>query len=389
MPIIYGHHNQNTLDQFAEVQKHGSVAGAVLCADGHYGYKHPIGGVVAYSDHISVSGVGFDIACGNLAVKLDVKLADIKDRLPVIASDISKHISFGVGRVNNERVDSFTMDNDDLWNAANAHAFRQMAAEQLGTVGSGNHYVDLFADEADDTVWIGVHFGSRGLGHRLTTRTLEHLGATDAMDGPPALIHSSSELFSEYKAILELAGAYAYEGRDWVARRVAEIIGANVLDEVHNHHNWSWHEEHSGKLYHVVRKGATPAFPGQRGFVGGSMGDNAVILEGVDGLLSSMSLYSTVHGAGRVMSRTAARGKINRKTGEVVRPGLVSQIDMDRWLANKGVLRIGGDLDEAPQAYRRLNEVLDYHAGTVRILHQLRPIVVVMAGRHDVDPYKD
>jgi tRNA-splicing ligase RtcB len=138
-----------------------------------------------------------------------------------------------------------------------------------------------------------------------------------------------------------------------------------------------------------VRKGATPAFPGQRGFVGGSMGDNAVILSGVESEAAAESLYSTVHGAGRVMSRTEAKGKRNRKTGEVLKQGRINAGDMQAWLRGKGVHLVGGDLDEAPQAYRRLPDVLAHHAGTVTIEHTLRPFIVVMAGADVFDPFKD
>jgi tRNA-splicing ligase RtcB len=139
-----------------------------------------------------------------------------------------------------------------------------------------------------------------------------------------------------------------------------------------------------------VRKGATPAFPGQKGFVGGSMGDDAVILEGVDSPKAREALFSTVHGAGRIMSRTAAKGRFQSIGGKRIRqPGLVRHDEMMNWLRNKGVVLRGGDLDEAPQAYRRLPDVLAAHAGTVRILHTLRPLGVAMAGRDIVDPYKD
>jgi tRNA-splicing ligase RtcB len=163
-----------------------------------------------------------------------------------------------------------------------------------------------------------------------------------------------------------------------------------IEEEVHNHHNFAWQEEHEGETYWVVRKGATPAFPGQRGFVGGSMGDDAVIIEGVDSKLSKEALYSTVHGAGRIMSRTAAKGKFVNEGGKRIRkPGLVRHDEMVRWLEKRGVVLRGGDLDEAPQAYRRLGDVLRAHADTIRILHTLRPLGVAMAGRDIVDPYKD
>ena len=119
------------------------------------------------------------------------------------------------------------------------------------------------------------------------------------------------------------------------------------------------------------------------------MGDDAVILAGVESDAAAASFYSTVHGAGRVMSRTQAKGKRNRKTGEVLSQGLVTSDAMQTWLRDKGVHLVGGDLDEAPQAYRRLPDVLAHHAGTVKIEHTLRPFAVVMAGADVFDPFKD
>jgi len=148
-------------------------------------------------------------------------------------------------------------------------------------------------------------------------------------------------------------------------------------------------------MYIVVRKGATPAFPGQRGFVGGSMGDDAVIVEGVDSEDSKKSLYSTVHGAGRVMSRTKAAGKFRWKKvdGKRVRvqksEGVISWNMLNEWISEKGVKLRGGGTDEAPQAYRRLTNVLREHEGTIRILHTLKPLGVIMAGENEFDPYKD
>ena len=170
------------------------------------------------------------------------------------------------------------------------------------------------------------------------------------------------------------------------------IIGGEVLDSVHNHHNYAWRERHDGRDLWVVRKGATPAFPGQRGFIGGSMGDDAVIVAGVESPASAASLYSPVHGAGRVMSRTAARGRSVRDpaTGKRMRQqGLVRHDEMQAWLRRKGVRLMGGGLDEAPQVYRRLPDVLAHHAGTLAIERNLRPFAVVMAGADVLDPFKD
>ncbi len=400
---IFGRHDERTLAQMDRCMQVGSVAGGVLCADGHLGYAHPIGGVIAYEDHVSISGVGFDIGCGNLAARLDVKKSEIEDRVGTIVRDIAGNVSFGLGRTNAEKVEHPLFDDEEAWTAAAVQDLKAQARNQLGTVGSGNHYVDLFEDE-EDFVWIGVHFGSRGLGHKSATKYLKQAGGRDGMDVEPALVRTDSELGKRYLAAMELAGSYAYAGREWVVDKVRSILGANSTDAVHNHHNYAWREEHFGRKLWVVRKGATPAFPGQRGFVGtpafpgqrgfvgGSMGDDAVILEGIDGEKSRAALYSTIHGAGRVMSRTEARGRFQRDpaTGKKIRmPGRVRHDEMLAWLRQKGVLLIGGGLDEAPQAYRRLPDVLAEHEGTVRVLHTLRPFAVIMAGEKEFDPYKD
>jgi tRNA-splicing ligase RtcB len=305
-----------------------------------------------------------------------------------------------------------------------------MAAQQLGTVGSGNHYVDLF-DGDDGHAWVGVHFGSRGFGHKTASGFLalaegkrfdEH-AVEGEMDSPPVLFHVDSDLGQAYIAAMTLAGDYAYAGRDTVVDKVLEILGAGSTYEVHNHHNFAWRETHGGTDAWVVRKGCTPAFPGQAGFVGATMGEQSVILEGLESEASAGLLYSTVHGAGRVMSRTRAAGKSRRRwacdnrdcdwfqgpgqpkpkdgrcpacghaklSKRMVRltPG---EIDWDATrndLVTAGVELRGGGADEAPGAYKRLDAVLDHHADTIRVLHRLTPIGVAMAGADTFDPYKD
>ena len=387
---IFGQHDEATIAQMHRCLAVGG-ARAVLCADGHKGYAQPIGGVVAYQGLISISGVGFDIACGNLAIRTDASLADVQANIPQIMDDVTRDISFGVGRHSKQRVEHELFDDPAWGNVQPLRDWKALAAAQLGTVGSGNHYVDVFADEAG-RIWVGVHFGSRGLGHKSATYFLQRAGGKDGMDVAPAVVRDDTALGQDYLAAMALAGRYAYAGRESVARHVVrKILGADALEEVHNHHNFAWAEAHDGETYWVVRKGATPAFPGQRGFVGGSMGDDAVIVEGLDSAESRAALYSTVHGAGRVMSRTAAKGKfVASPDGKRIRQdGLVRHDEMTRWLHEKGVELRGGDLDEAPQAYRRLPEVLAAHGHTIRVLHTLRPLGVAMAGRDIKDPYKD
>ncbi|MCP5110908.1 MAG: RtcB family protein [bacterium] len=356
-----------------------------LMADHHKGYAVPIGGVVAYEDAVSPSGVGFDIACGNKAVMLDAELSEVSKNISKIMDDIWSQIPFGIGRKNEVKVDHELFD-DPAWKLKATGPLKQMAQNQLGTVGSGNHFVDVFADE-EDRVWVGVHFGSRGFGHKVATWFLKQGGGKDGMDVDPLVLKTNSDLGAEYVEAMNLAGRYAYAGRDWVCEQVARILGAEIVEEVHNHHNFAWREHHHGTDLWVVRKGATPAFPGQRGFIGGSMGEISVIIEGVENEAAEHSLYSTVHGAGRVMGRIEAKGKYRK--GKCVRPGRVSPEMMSQWLQREGVELRGGGLDESPHCYKRLPDVLKEHEGTIEILHTLRPLGVAMAGANEFDRYKD
>lgn len=401
-PLIFGTHEPNTLVQLNDVASRAEHT--VLCADGHLGYIMPVGAVCAYRNKASVVGVGFDIACGNAAILTDLRAESFgRVRLQELANEIQHTVSFGVGR--NNQADDAPIDDplfgDSAWDAipskqGDRTALWAKARNQLGTVGSGNHYVDVFRDELD-RIWVGVHFGSRGFGHTIASGFLAL--ATGAEWGQQVkeqevLLDLSTPLGDAYWSLMELAGRYAYAGREWVARKVVSILGGTELDLVHNHHNFAWKEEHHGETFVVVRKGATPAFPGQRGFVGGSMGDNAVILEGVESDVSKQALYSTVHGAGRVMGRMdTKKGKATRdEAGNVVSRDTSTIItrDMQRaWTDSIGVIVRGGDVDEAPQAYRRLPDVLAAQGDTVKVVHTLTPMIVVMAG-HDVrDPYKD
>jgi tRNA-splicing ligase RtcB len=347
----------------------------------------PIGGVVASTTHVMPAGVGFDIGCGNLAARTGLQASSVD--IAAVMDEIVSKISFGVGRSNDEPV----ADSPVFGRIANSpspyqRSLLDLAKRQLGTVGSGNHYVDLFEDREDGRLWIGVHFGSRGFGHKTATYFLEQAGSKDdSMDAVPVSIPLDSRLAEEYLSAMEIAGEYAYAGREWVVSRILGILGTGATSMVHNHHNFAWRETHHGRGWLVTRKGATPAFPGQLGFVGGSMGDDAVIIEGVDTSESADAFYSTVHGAGRVMGRMEAKGKW--KNGVCVRPPRIDWADTLAEMKAKGIELRGGGADEAPAAYKRLSKVLALHGETIRTIHRLRPIGVAMAGANEVDPYKD
>lgn len=397
---VFGQHEQSTLDQLTRVAHRADHA--ALMADGHLGYVMPIGGVAAYRNQVSVAGVGFDIACGNAAIRTDLGLADVADRpggmrrnLERVGDDIQHELAFGIGGTNRspDAPADHPLFADSAWEAVprrHRAALRDKARKQLGTVGSGNHYVDVFADEKE-RIWVGVHFGSRGFGHTVASSFLaigqgERWGTR--VREAEVILDLDAPVGHDYWQLMNLAGRYAYAGREWAARKAIEIVGGREVELVHNHHNFAWKEEHFGRTFVVVRKGATPAFPGQKGFVGGSMGDDAVILEGTRGVepksptaeLQAMALYSTVHGAGRVLSRTAARGKRHRRTGKVLKRGKVSREMMREWVDAKGVVLRGGGTDESPHVYRRLPDVLAAQRNTINVLHTLRPLVVVMAG---------
>jgi tRNA-splicing ligase RtcB (3'-phosphate/5'-hydroxy nucleic acid ligase) len=408
----------------------GEAEFGVLCADHHPGYSQPIGGGIAYEGFVSPSGVGYDIGCGNKAARTDLTRADIDARggVETLMREITRRISFGMGVPATERVDHPVLEKIRNADFEPQRKLSQLADKQLGTVGSGNHYVNLMEDE-EGLIWIGVHFGSRGFGHKTASGFLalaqglafDGRASEGGMDSPPVLFEIDSQLGQSYISAMQLAGEYAYAGRDVVVAKVLEILGAEATHEVHNHHNFAWPEEHFGRSYWVIRKGCTPARPGQEGFVGGSMGDESVILEGVPSDEAVESLYSTVHGAGRVMSRSQAVGRVRKRkrwtctdrdckrvfteqgscpdhpnarmrkvwVEEQLKPGLVDWPAVQARLREQGIVLVGGGADEAPEVYKRLPEVLDAHAASVRVKHRLRPLGVAMAGRDVRDPYKD
>ncbi len=400
---VWGKTDEGALKQAQMCAYHGNVVQTLLMADHHKGYSQPIGGVVAYDGQISPSGVGYDIACGNKAVRTNLKAEDVKPNIKRIMDEIARKIEFGVGRANQKKVDHDLFDDPDwavyrqVGGAGDVHdKLRKLAREQLGTVGSGNHYVDIFEEPSTGRIWVGNHFGSRGFGHKTASGFLNLAAGRDflgkapgeSMEQPPVLLDLDSELGDLYYRAMKLAGRYAYAGRDYVIDQVLNILGAESDFEVHNHHNFAWKEEHEGKECIVVRKGATPSAPGQLGFIGGSMGDISVIVRGKDTAENREAFYSTVHGAGRLMSRTQAAGKMNWKT-RVRLGGEISEERMMSAVRDFGVELRGGGTDESPFVYRKLQEVLDAHSETLDVLHTLKPIGVAMAGANEYDPYKD
>lgn len=359
IPVFGWPMDQGALDQIIRCAE--TAEQAALMADHHKGYSVPIGGVLAYDGKVSPNGVGYDIGCGNKAIKLDLTFKDIYEDLDQLMDEIWKTIAFGVGKDNPDKADHPLFDHV-LWSDPFLETLKPMARNQLGSIGSGNHFVDLFRG-TDGYIWIGVHFGSRGLGHKIATHFLKEGGAKDGMDTMPLLLDTHAPIGDDYLAAMWLAGQYAYAGRDWVCNRVTRILGGGITKVIHNHHNYAWFED--GR--YVIRKGATPIYPGTFCFVGGSMGDNSYILKGLNSDAHLTTMFSTVHGAGRTMSRSQATKTIPRQ-------------DMINWLETEGVMLRGAGVDEAPQAYKRIDDVIEHHHETVEIVETLAPIGVLMAG---------
>ena len=218
-------------------------------------------------------GVGYDIGCGNKAARTDLTRADLDalGGVEAIMREITRRISFGMGVPAQERSDHPVLDKIRDADFSPQRKLHQLAASQLGTVGSGNHYVNLMQDEKG-RIWVGVHFGSRGFGHKTASgflalaQGLPFGGRANEgeMDSPPVLFEIGSELGESYVSAMQLAGEYAYAGRDVVVGKVLEILGAEPVHEVHNHHNFAWREEHFGRTYWVDPQGlhSSASWPG-------------------------------------------------------------------------------------------------------------------------------
>src|SRR5262245_55992965 len=262
---IYGQHDERTRDQLARCVSAEDGAIGVLCADGHVGYSMPIGGVVGYRNLVSPSGVGYDISCGNMAVQTNLTAADIPaDEMERVADEIQRRISFGVGRKNNEPIDSPVFERIAHSPVPQQKSLLQLAQNQLGTVGSGNHYVDVLEDERG-IIWVACHFGSRGFGYKTATgfmniaqgRAFDEGKGEGEMDSPPLVLDVGRPSGQDYIEAMTIAGEFAYAGREAVIAKTLEILGAEPRWSVHNHHNFAWRERHFGRDLWVVRKGAT------------------------------------------------------------------------------------------------------------------------------------
>jgi len=377
---LVGTHDEDTQTQAQTLAKRPELEKVFVMADGHVGYQSmPIGGVTISPSHIAPGGAGFDIGCGNWAGQTTLHVSDLDyDDLYHIGERISKEIAIGLGIEYGTFADHTVVD-DIVKETKHIGIPEITLRNQLGSVGAGNHYIDLMAD-TDGYIWIALHWGSRKFGHSVAKYYLDLLGAKDGMFSEPTFMRADSEMGMDYLYDMMLAGEYADVGRRLVGIKIAtQILHNTVSQVVTNHHNYIWEEQIGERLVYVTRKGATPVYTDRLSFIGGSMGTESVIVKVRDDAEQQAIYYhnSAPHGAGRLIGRSQAKGRF--KKGVMTREPRVTQGMMDEWVEDYGVIRFGGDVDESPHCYRNLvNDVLPEHP-YLQVVELLRPLVVVMA----------
>jgi len=354
-----------------------AVSGALM-PDAHVGYGLPIGGVLAVAQAVIPYAVGVDIACRMRLSVLDWPVADLDARRDALRAVLLAETRFGTGAAfaPGERRRHAVLDDD--WSASPVTARnRDLAWAQLGTSGSGNHFVEfgrLTLAQPDLGLASGTylamlsHSGSRHPGLEVAEH-YSRLAADLRPELPPRLrrlawLDLRSEAGQEYWAAMQLMGRYAAANHELIHRHVLAALGACAIAAVENHHNFAWREEHGGRGVIVHRKGATPAGRDELGVIPGSMATPGWV---VRGLGEPASLRSASHGAGRAMGRAEAKRRLRRG-------------DVERLLRERGVEVLGADLDEAPQAYKDIATVMAAQADLVRIVARFEPVLVRMAG---------
>jgi len=355
-----------------------AVAGALM-PDAHVGYGLPIGGVLATDNAVIPYAVGVDIACRMKMTVLDLPVRDLEQKQDRLTRAIEAETRFGVGASFQHRRQHEVLDAD--WRVSPiTQQYKDRAWSQLGTSGSGNHFVEFGLFTAPGPVqglapgtYVALlsHSGSRGTGAAVCDH-YSKLAFAQFKDLPSELkrlawLSLDSHEGREYWAAMQLMGRYAAANHALIHRHIAENLGAQVLLDLENHHNFAWKERHliGGVEREVIvhRKGATPAGRGVLGIIPGSMAAPGFVVSGKG---NAESLNSASHGAGRAMSRKAANARFNWK-------------DVNRFLKQAQVTLISAGLDEVPMAYKNIREVMAAQQDLVTVLGQFDPRLVKMA----------
>lgn len=384
-PISYRTWGAEGIDENTHVQMRQACSlpmavGAALMPDAHLGYGLPIGGVLALEGAVCPYAVGVDIACRMKLSVFDVPAAELTAarHLDRFEQALEKGTRFGVGKTYERKQRHAVMDED--WTVTEiTRRGKDKAWSQLGTSGSGNHFVEFglltLTEPSTDLnlpagqyVALLSHSGSRGTGSAVcdlySNIARAQLPARYGELGRLAWLDLASEAGQEYWAAMNLMGNYAAANHDVIHRLVGQLLGGDVLAQVENHHNFAWREEHDGREVIVHRKGATPAARGQLGVIPGSMADPAFV---VRGLGEPTSLHSASHGAGRQMSRTQAKAKYTWKA-------------VQKDLEKRGIRVLSAGADEVPGVYKNIEQVMAQQRDLVEVIARFDPKVVKMSG---------
>jgi tRNA-splicing ligase RtcB len=356
-----------------------AVRGALM-PDAHRGYGLPIGGVLATDGAVIPYAVGMDIACRMKLSVLDLPVAALTTDRARLRAALERETRFGVGASFAERRQHPVMDED--WTVSPVtRRLKEKAWAQLGTSGSGNHFVEygeltvltpVLGLEPGSYLALLSHSGSRGTGGEVATH-YSRLARELHPELPKELAHLAwldlaSEAGQEYWAAMELMGRYAAANHELIHRHVRQALGCERRADLENHHNFAWREIHEApdgirRTLIVHRKGATPAGQGVLGMIPGSMGTPGYVVRGRG---EPSSLHSASHGAGRAMSRTQAKARFSWE-------------DARAFLRERRVELISGGLDEVPMAYKDIDEVMAAQRDLVERLARFEPRLVKMA----------
>ena len=355
-----------------------AAVGAALMPDAHIGYGLPIGGVLATQDIVIPYAVGVDIACRMKISILDMPVESIESRFEYYRSALENGTRFGVGSVHKKPQDHPVMDEN--WSVSRiTRENKDKARSQLGTSGSGNHFVEFgivtVSEKSDDLnldpgqyVALLSHSGSRGTGASVCS-TYSNIARQNIPKQYQhfdrlAWLDMNSQAGQEYWAAMNLMGEYAAANHAVIHRLVTQLLGARIIAGVENHHNFAWKEQHLGREVVVHRKGATPAGKGVLGVIPGSMADPAFIVRGKG---QPESFHSAAHGAGRVMSRTKAVEQFNFRA-------------VQRNLEKRGIRILSAGADEVPMVYKNIEQVMAEQSDLVDVVARFDPRIVKMCG---------
>jgi tRNA-splicing ligase RtcB len=352
-----------------------AVTGALM-PDAHQGYGLPIGGVLATRNAVIPYGVGVDIGCRMCLSILDLPVALLEKEAARFRRELTAQTCFGAGGAWSAKTEDAVLQHSLFRELPMLRHLHKKAVEQLGTSGGGNHFVEWGIVQITGANELGLpagtytgllsHSGSRGLGAQIAahyTRLARELCPLPKEAQHLAWLELDKAAGQEYWAAMNLAGDYASASHHQIHRRLIKAMDARLLARVENHHNFAWKEIHNGQEVIVHRKGATPAGKGVLGIIPGSMTAPGYIVKGRG---EAGSLHSASHGAGRLMSRSRAIQCITRH-------------ELQQQLKEQGVTLLGGGPDEAPMAYKNINEVMAAQTGLVDVIGRFQPKIVRMA----------